>query len=88
MAKLNFQYHPEIDMLEIEGLHYSGDYFRDMSEFKDGEKFSVIKRDGTVLYLQRRPTWRAVDGYRRLLALALVIKNNLLAWLRGVTRRN
>ena len=87
MAKLNFQYHPEIDMLEIEGLHYSGDYFRDMSDFKGGEKFSVIKRDGAVLYLQRRPIWRAVDGLRRLLAWASEVKNNLLAWLLGISRR-
>lgn len=87
MAKLNFQYHPEIDMLEVEGLHFSGDYFRDLAECQKGD-FLVIKRDGSTLYLERRPTWRAVDGYRRLLALASEVKNNLLALLRGVTRRN
>ena len=87
MAKLNFEYHENIDMLEIEGLHFSGDYFRDLAECQKGD-FLVIKRDGSTIYLERRPTWRAVDGYRRLLALVSEVKNKLLARLRGITRRH
>lgn len=87
MKDLRFEYHKDIDMLEVEGLHFSGDYFRDLASFQKGD-FLVIKRDGSTLYLERRPTKRAVDGLRRLLAWASEVKNNLLALLRGTSRRN
>jgi len=76
MKKINFQYHPEIDMLEIEGLYYSGEFFRNMSEIRGGKTFSAIRRDGSLLYSQSRPAQRVVDVYHR-----------VLAWARGAGRR-
>lgn len=75
MAKLSFSYDEETDMMTIQGINYSGQYFRDMALFNGGEKFEVILSkpwgSGRVVELRRLLTPRALDA-------AIALKNWLV----------
>jgi len=51
---LEFSYNPDLDILTIEGMRYSGDLFRAFAD--DGLRFNtpfkIIKRDNAVVTLE------------------------------------
>jgi hypothetical protein len=75
MAKLSYSYDEETDMMTIQGINYSGQYFRDMALFSGGEKFEVLATgrwgSGRVVQLKRLLTPRALDA-------AIALKNWLV----------
>ena len=75
MAKLSYSYDEATDMFTIEGMNYSGQFFRDMSAFQTGDKFQVVDRKewahGVIIELRRLLTPRALDA-------AIALKNWLV----------
>lgn len=66
MAKLNFSYNEETDMMTIQGINYSGQYFRDMALFSGGERFEVVSSkpfgNGRVIELRRLLSPHTLDA--------------------------
>lgn len=76
MEQLHFEYHADIDMLEVEGIHFSGDYFRHLAACQRGD-FLVIRHNGATVCLECRPrragwTLRLWGWAKKLSELALI----------------
>lgn len=77
MEKLSYSYDETTDIFTVEGVNYSGNFFRDMSAFQVGDKFQVVYRKeqewahGIIVELRRLPTPRPARA-------AIALKNWLV----------
>jgi hypothetical protein len=55
MADLNFEYDKEIDVITIEGVKYSGDFFRFFANPPRDCAFKIVSNDNGHLVIKELP---------------------------------
>jgi len=53
-ARLDYEYDTRIDVMTIEGVRYSGDFFRLFAAPPEGVHLAMERRDGTIIITEHR----------------------------------